>query len=234
QFSIRLQMGEMDPVDVTTCGIFFIGDFLDPLYSYSNPSDYYFFSFFPSTPEEEIEAVLGKLAWLDEVAGTITYGPHESFLSSMGMLGIDAAQTCSNIITLATQLILDYYYLMDEEPIDPFPGGGGPGGGTGSNPPGGNDPIVKQAVLNTARPSPCDAVELAVSLAGNAAIQQVIDSIKNKPVEWGAVIKPLSPENVDSIYMSAIYTNNDTNSITTTSYWNNLQGYHIGFIHNHP
>lgn len=110
-----------------------------------------------------------------------------------------------------------------------------PGGDGNTTAPGGNggggDTPDPMAIKKT----PCDAMALANRINSDLRVKRIVDSIKNKGKgkEFGAYISFADPENANSIKFGTIYEGQHS-KITINPRWNANEGYHLGFIHNHP
>ncbi|AKK71288.1 hypothetical protein OK18_00325 [Chryseobacterium gallinarum] len=96
------------------------------------------------------------------------------------------------------------------------------------------EPTPNQLILQQAKFSDCDGVKRANELAKIQAIRDAIALIKNKNVEWGVPLQLDDPNDGRTPKPGTPYTNNKTNSISFKPTWNSVDGYLIGFIHNHP
>ncbi|WP_343558970.1 chitin binding peritrophin-A domain-containing protein [Sphingobacterium sp.] len=113
------------------------------------------------------------------------------------------------------------------------PGGSGGGGGTPVTPGGGSSGTNPTPDPMAIKKTPCDAMALANRINSDLRVKRIVDSIKNKGKEFGAYISFADPENANSIKFGTIYEGQHS-KITINPRWNANEGYHLGFIHNHP
>ena len=121
--------------------------------------------------------------------------------------------------------------IDQESTIDDYFGGNGEGGGSTG---GGNDGN------NAGDPNPmdktdddCDATTKANKLLAKQAVIDLISRIKGKNVEWGAYLISNNPNMPNSFAVGTEF-EGEGNRINISPRWDQTNGYHMGFIHNHP
>ncbi|GEM_PF-1390481 len=95
-------------------------------------------------------------------------------------------------------------------------------------------PTPKQLLLQQTKNTDCDGVTRANQITSNQAVRNVINTIKDKDVEWGAAIKLSNPNDPSSLIIGTPSSDNNVSRKSVNPTWDSKGGYVIGYIHNHP
>lgn len=194
--------------------------------------DDYYFHFFPMTPEEELETIIGKLSWLLIVMPNLHQ--HTDFLEEFYYLAgnptmDDYSTVCDGIKAHVSLLIWDYHFLAGTtpDPEDPFPPGGG---GPGSGGPGSGDPDPPPFNQN----NDCQGALKADEMKIVPGIDSILNTIVNSPYEIGHHFYLSDKADPYSMYIGPARTDSSPSSWSPHYTWDSSNGYAIGSIHNHP